>query len=78
MQEALNKSYDNYIYGGGNNILLASSLKIRTTQSINNALVLDKQIASDLLLTNLMKELKFDGFILWKEGKRRYYISTKI
>ncbi len=77
--EALNRIYWFYISSGeGNNIVLASILKIKSTQTIFNFLRKEKQSIKDSTLTHLMEILGFDGFIVWKEGKRLYYVNEKI
>ena len=55
-------------------IEIALSVGVKTTATVRNAFRKDTQIVSDEVLTKIMETIKLDGFILWKTGKRFYYI----
>lgn len=48
---------------------------IKHTHTINNCFNINKQVAKDSVVTKLMNCLGVDGFILWKDGERLYYIK---
>lgn len=55
---------------------LAVCCGIKHTHTINNCFNYQKQSVKDSLMTSLMKCLDIDGFILWVNGTRYYYIAT--
>lgn len=57
---------------------LAVELEFRASQTIVNSLNIEKQAVKDSNLTKLMQCLGFDGFILWRNGEKGYYVSNKI
>lgn len=55
-------------------IEIALAVGVKTTATVKNAFRKDTQIVSDEVLTKIMETIKLDGFVLWKTGKRFYYI----
>jgi hypothetical protein len=56
-------------------IEIAIAVKVKSTATIKNAFRKDAQIVSDEVMTNVMKVIGVDGFILWVNAKRFYYIK---
>lgn len=54
---------------------LAAQLDIKSVGTIRNAFNLDKQEASDEVLTKIFNALGLDAFVGWVNGERRYFIS---
>ena len=57
-------------------IALTMKLGIKSTQTVRNAFRMDTQIASDQLLTNVMKAVGLKGKVEWIEGIRYYSIKN--
>jgi hypothetical protein len=57
-----------------NNVKLAALINVTSSQHVKN-IFKPKQIVSDNVLTCAMKALKVDGFVLWMNGKRFYYVK---
>lgn len=55
-------------------IEIALAVGVKSTATVRNAFRKDAQIVSDEVLTNIMQTIKLEGFVLWKNGKRFYYI----
>lgn len=58
-------------------IQIAVDIDIKSVNTIKNAFETEKQIVSDQVLTNVMNAYDLDGFVLWGNGERNYYLSTK-
>lgn len=56
-------------------IEIAMAVKVKSTATVKNAFRKDSQIVSDEVMTNIMKTIGLDGFILWVNAKRFYYIK---
>jgi hypothetical protein len=56
-------------------IEIALAIKVKSTATIKNAFRKDTQIVSDEVMTNVMKAIELEGFILWVNAKRFYYIK---
>ena len=56
-------------------IEIALAVDVKSTATVRNAFRKDAQIVSDEVLTKIMETIKLDGFVLWKNGKRYYYIG---
>lgn len=56
-------------------IEVAIAVKVKSTATVKNAFRKDSQIVSDEVMTNIMKVIGVDGFILWVNAKRFYYIK---
>ena len=70
--------YLDYKAAKDNNRELALALCInKTTMSVRNCLQAKKQIASDKVLSSLMKCLNMKGKIEWENGVRNYLIEIK-
>jgi hypothetical protein len=54
---------------------IAIKVGVKTTATIKNAFRKDAQIVSDEVLSKIMKTIKLNGFILWTNGQRYYYIN---
>lgn len=55
---------------------IAVCCQVKNTHTINNAFNTNNQVAKDGLLTKLMVCLGIDGFILWKDGNRLYFVKN--
>lgn len=60
-----------------NHLKIAVDIDVKSVNTIKNAFEVDKQIVSDQVLTNVMNAYDLDGFILWGNGEKTYYLSTK-
>jgi len=47
---------------------------VKSTATVRNAFRKDAQVVSDEVLTKIMETIKLDGFVLWNNGKRYYYV----
>lgn len=54
---------------------IAIKVGVKTTATIKNAFRKDAQIVSDEVLSKIMKTIKLNGFILWVNGQRYYYVN---
>jgi hypothetical protein len=54
---------------------IAIKVGVKTTATIKNAFRKDAQIVSDEVLSKIMKTIKLNGFILWTNGQRYYYVN---
>lgn len=68
---------DYYKTTGITMIDLASAINIKSIGTIQNAFAPIKQLASDEVITKAMEFIGFDGFIVWKNGERKYFIKSK-
>ncbi len=59
-----------------NHIQIAVEVGIKSSLTIKNAFNLDEKSVSDKVLTQVMKNVGVDGFIVWVKGERRYYLSN--
>lgn len=66
-----------YLDGGGSEMKLADNIGLKTIQTIRNCFNAENQKVADETLTHLMKIIDFDGFVLWKDGQRLYYVKGK-
>lgn len=58
-------------------IELALAIGVTSPQTVRNAFQEDMQMVSDTLLTKIMTNIGFNGFILWKDGERLYYVKGR-
>lgn len=56
-------------------IEIAMAVKVKSTATVKNAFRKDTQIVSDEVMTNIMKVIGVEGFILWVNAKRFYYLK---
>lgn len=69
------KEMDNHFDKSGlKDIEIALAIGVKSTATVRNGFRKDAQVVSDEVLTNIMQTIKLDGFVLWKNGKRFYYI----
>jgi hypothetical protein len=73
LQDALNERYSKL---NRPDIEIAMEAGLQSTVSVKNALNKETQVASDNLLTKIMKVLDFKGVVLWDSGERNYYIKN--
>lgn len=57
-------------------VAVAGLLGMKSTQTVRNAFNTEEQVASDPLLTKLMKLLGVNGKVEWIEGVRYYSIKN--
>lgn len=76
LQGALHKVYADYKQTK-TEVELAMSINVKSLQTVRNAFQTNIQIVSDAVLTNVMTGLGFNGFVVWKDGERLYYIKSK-
>jgi len=58
--------------------MIAVCMGLKDTQTIGNCFAKEAQKVKDSVLTKLMLCLDFDGFVMWVNGERFYYINNKI
>lgn len=59
-------------------IQVAVDIKVKTSNTIQNAINAPKQKVSDKVLSGVMKSVGMDGFILWEKGAKQYFIKLKL
>ena len=55
-------------------IEIALAVGVKSTATVRNAFRKDAQVVSDEVLTKIMETIKLDGFVLWNNAKRYYYV----
>jgi hypothetical protein len=55
---------------------LASMINVKSEMTAKNVFR-EYQVVSDEVLTLAMKALKIDGFVMWCNGKKFYYVSSE-
>jgi hypothetical protein len=58
-------------------VRIASDIGVKSVLSVRNCFDGRGQIVSDSVLTKLMECLGMDGFVLWVNGCRKYYVKNK-
>lgn len=76
LQGHLQKKYAEY-RNGKEEMDLALAIKVNSPQTVRNAFNDKMQVVSDAVLTNVMSAIGFDGFTLWVNGRRLYYVKVK-
>ena len=76
--ELINKLKEYRDYSKKSNAQIAVQLGFRASQTLANALNQNEQNVKDSTLTKIMQHLELDGAIVWINGEKHYYISTKI
>lgn len=76
LQIGLQKKYADY-REKKSEIELALAIGVTSPQTVRNAFQEDMQMVSDTLLTKVMVNIGFNGFILWKDGERFYYVKGR-
>jgi hypothetical protein len=56
-------------------IEIALKVGLKSSATVKNAFRKDSQIVSDEVMTHVMSIIGVDGFILWVNSKRHYYIK---
>lgn len=56
---------------------MAVNIGVKNVGTIRNAFSTKEQLVSDKVLTNIFKELEIQAAIVWINGERNYYLSTK-
>jgi hypothetical protein len=74
LQVGLNKTF---AASGKSLINVANDLEIKSQMSIKNALNMDEQMVSDVLLSRVMHYLAFPALILWTSGGKKFYLPKK-
>lgn len=74
-KEILSKAWADYLLKNGNEVTLANSLQMRTTQSVRNGFNQSNQVLSDELFNALLDILGVDGFVVWNKRKRKYFVK---
>lgn len=57
-------------------IQIAAEIDVKTPATVRNAFN-QEQIVSDKVLTNIMKAVELDGFVIHYEGGKSFFISNK-
>jgi len=65
-------------YNKKSNAQIAVDLDFRASQTVVNALNYNIQNVKDSTLSRVMEYFEFDGFIMWKNGKKYFYINDDI
>jgi len=76
LQKILQAKYADY-RTKNSEIELAVAIGVNSAQTVRNAFQEDMQMVSDTLLTKIMTNIGFNGFVLWKDGNRYYYVKGK-
>lgn len=71
-QKAMDTHFDNAQI---KELQIALSVGLKSVATVKNAFRKDCQIVSDEVMTKVMQLIGLDGFILWKDGNRYYYIK---
>lgn len=56
---------------------IAATINVKSVATVRNSFNMDEQVTSDEVLTKVFDVLKLSAFVLWMNGERNYYISTK-
>jgi len=56
---------------------IALSVGLKSIATVKNAFRKDNQIVSDEVMSKIMQLIGIDGFILWIQGTRFYYIKQQ-
>lgn len=64
--------------GNKSDVEIAVALKVETTQTVRNAMQKDEQKVSDKILSLLLCIVGIDGFVLWNNGVRSYYVTNNL
>lgn len=75
LQKTVWQAWTGYKDNGGDEVKLATSLKLKTTHSARNAFNDKKQKVSDELLSGVIDCLGMDALIVYHKRKRLYYIK---
>jgi len=75
----IQKLFDSY-YGDSNlkDIETALKLNVKSTATVRNIFRKDKQVVSDEVFSLFMSIIKLDGFVLWVQGNRCYYVNKTL
>lgn len=69
---------DYRVFTKKSNAEIAVVLGLKCSQTLVNALNPDFQKVGDKVLTKVMKYVGLDGFTLWYNGEKHYYINNNI
>jgi hypothetical protein len=58
-------------------VQIANDIEVRSLSTVKNTFNAGMQSVSDEVLTKVFKVLDLNGFVLWINGERNYYISHK-
>jgi len=56
-------------------IQIAAQINVKSVQTVKNAFIPENQVVSDEVMTNVLKALGLNSFIIWQNGERNYYIK---
>jgi hypothetical protein len=56
-------------------IEIAFKIGLKSAATVKNAFKKDSQIVSDEVMSHIMNIIGLDGFILWSNSKRKYFVS---
>lgn len=62
---------------GKSDVQVAAEIDVKTQATVKNAFNKEAQIVSDKVLTDIMKSIGIEGFVLWSNGTKQYYVSNK-
>ena len=75
----LQKLFDSYYDNSGlKDIETALKLEVKSTATVRNIFRKDNQVVSDEVMTKFIGIIGLDGFILWVNGKRHYYVKSTL
>jgi hypothetical protein len=67
---------DETLSGSGlKDIEIAYKIGVKSSATVKNAFRKEGQVVSDEVMTHIMKVIGLDGFILWNNSKRKYFIK---
>lgn len=69
------EDYQNQV--GKSDIQIAADINVKTANTVKNAFCIEGQMVSDNVLTNIMKSVELDGFVMTYNGEKYYYVSNK-
>lgn len=58
-------------------INIAAMIKVRSVQTVRKAFRGTAQQVSDEVLSNVLKTIGINSFIVWQNGQRLYYVAEK-
>lgn len=75
LQKELNRTFQR---SGKSLPELAVSADLTSTAGVKNAFEYDEQKVSDKTLTSILGTVGLEAMVIWVNGERKYFISTKV
>jgi hypothetical protein len=68
---------EKYVAADIPDVQIANTIDVRSLSTVKNTFNTGMQSVSDEVLTKVFKVLNLNGFVLWVNGERNYYIAHK-